>query len=74
MANRKPTRTPSRVRILSNPIEDAMAIDPQQPIPLYFQLKTLLLEEILSGHYSVPTIGCRRSMSCASATSSAELR
>ena len=28
-----------------------MAIDPQQPIPLYFQLKTLLLEEILSGHY-----------------------
>ena len=36
---------------LLNPIEDAMAIDPQQPIPLYFQLKTLLLEEILSGHY-----------------------
>jgi multiple sugar transport system substrate-binding protein len=35
-----------------NPIEDAMAIDPQQPIPLYFQLKTLLLEEILSGHYA----------------------
>lgn len=31
-----------------------MAIDPQQPIPLYFQLKTLLLEEILSGHYSGP--------------------
>ena len=29
-----------------------MAIDPQQPIPLYFQLKTLLLEEILSGHYA----------------------
>ncbi len=28
-----------------------MAIDPKQPIPLYFQLKTLLLEEILSGHY-----------------------
>ena len=28
-----------------------MAIDPRQPIPLYFQLKTLLLEEILSGHY-----------------------
>ena len=27
-----------------------MAIDPR-PIPLYFQLKTLLLEEILSGHY-----------------------
>ena len=31
-----------------------MAIDPQQPIPLYFQLKTLLLEEILSGHYAPP--------------------
>ena len=29
-----------------------MAIDPKQPIPLYFQLKTLLLEEILSGHYA----------------------
>jgi multiple sugar transport system substrate-binding protein len=28
-----------------------MSIDPRQPIPLYFQLKTLLLEEILSGHY-----------------------
>jgi ABC-type glycerol-3-phosphate transport system substrate-binding protein/DNA-binding transcriptional regulator YhcF (GntR family) len=28
-----------------------MAIDPQQPIPLYFQLKTLLLEEILGGRY-----------------------
>jgi multiple sugar transport system substrate-binding protein len=27
------------------------AIDPGQPIPLYFQLKTLLLEEILSGRY-----------------------
>jgi multiple sugar transport system substrate-binding protein len=26
-------------------------IDPDQPIPLYFQLKTLLLEEILSGRY-----------------------
>jgi ABC-type glycerol-3-phosphate transport system substrate-binding protein/DNA-binding transcriptional regulator YhcF (GntR family) len=34
-----------------DPIEDAMAIDPKQPIPLYFQLKTLLLEEILSGLY-----------------------
>jgi multiple sugar transport system substrate-binding protein len=34
------------------PIEDAMAIDPKQPIPLYFQLKTLLLEEILSGLYA----------------------
>lgn len=29
-----------------------MAIDPKQPIPLYFQLKTLLLEEILGGHYA----------------------
>jgi multiple sugar transport system substrate-binding protein len=29
----------------------AMALDPAQPIPLYFQLKTLLLEEILAGAY-----------------------
>jgi multiple sugar transport system substrate-binding protein len=28
-----------------------MSIDPRQPIPLYFQLKTLLLEEILAGRY-----------------------
>lgn len=28
------------------------AIDPTQPIPIYFQLKTLLLEEILGGRYS----------------------
>jgi multiple sugar transport system substrate-binding protein len=28
-----------------------MEIDPQLPIPLYFQLKTLLLEEILRGRY-----------------------
>jgi len=28
-----------------------VAIDPDQPIPLYVQLKTLLLEEILGGHY-----------------------
>jgi ABC-type glycerol-3-phosphate transport system substrate-binding protein/DNA-binding transcriptional regulator YhcF (GntR family) len=28
-----------------------MSIDPAQPIPLYYQLKTLLLEEILSGRY-----------------------
>jgi len=28
-----------------------MSIDPSQPIPLYYQLKTLLLEEILSGRY-----------------------
>jgi multiple sugar transport system substrate-binding protein len=28
-----------------------MSIDSGQPIPLYFQLKTLLLEEILSGRY-----------------------
>lgn len=28
-----------------------MSIDPTQPIPLYFQLRTLLLEEILSGRY-----------------------
>ena len=28
-----------------------MAIDPNQPIPIYFQLKTVLLEEILEGVY-----------------------
>jgi ABC-type glycerol-3-phosphate transport system substrate-binding protein/DNA-binding transcriptional regulator YhcF (GntR family) len=28
-----------------------MSIDPAQPIPIYFQLKTLLLEEILGGRY-----------------------
>ncbi|MGH8875634.1 MAG: extracellular solute-binding protein, partial [Acidimicrobiia bacterium] len=28
-----------------------MPIDPHAPIPLYFQLKTLLLEEILEGRY-----------------------
>ena len=33
------------------PDEMAMAIDPAQPIPLYVQLKTLLLEEILGGDY-----------------------
>ncbi len=29
----------------------SLAIDPDQPIPLYFQLKTLLLEEILEGRF-----------------------
>jgi ABC-type glycerol-3-phosphate transport system substrate-binding protein/DNA-binding transcriptional regulator YhcF (GntR family) len=43
----------TRVR-LPDPIEEAMEIDPELPIPLYFQLKTLLLEEILSGRYSGP--------------------
>jgi multiple sugar transport system substrate-binding protein len=28
-----------------------MSIDPKQPIPIYYQLKTLLLEEILGGRY-----------------------
>jgi multiple sugar transport system substrate-binding protein len=28
-----------------------VAIDPRQPIPIYFQLKTFLLEEILEGRY-----------------------
>jgi ABC-type glycerol-3-phosphate transport system substrate-binding protein len=28
-----------------------MSIDPAQPIPVYFQLKTLLLQEILGGRY-----------------------
>jgi ABC-type glycerol-3-phosphate transport system substrate-binding protein/DNA-binding transcriptional regulator YhcF (GntR family) len=31
----------------------ATLIDPAQPTPIYFQLKTLLLEEILSGRYGV---------------------
>jgi len=35
----------------AEPIQEAMEIDPQLPIPLYFQLKTLLLEEILSDRY-----------------------
>ena len=30
----------------------AMSIDPKQPIPLYYQLKTLLVEEILDGRYA----------------------
>jgi ABC-type glycerol-3-phosphate transport system substrate-binding protein/DNA-binding transcriptional regulator YhcF (GntR family) len=29
-----------------------MSIDPKQPIPLYYQLKTLLLQEILGGRYA----------------------
>ena len=41
--------SPSRVR--RDPPEVTMAIDPTQPIPLYFQLKTVLLEEILGGAY-----------------------
>jgi multiple sugar transport system substrate-binding protein len=32
-----------------------MSIDPTQPIPLYFQLKTLLLEEIIEGRYDPDT-------------------
>ena len=55
--------------------KDAMAIDPKQPIPLYFQLKTLLLEGILSGQYGVPPrTGYRPSTSCARATSSVARR
>ena len=43
---------PSVIRVaIADPVEDAMEIDSQLPIPLYFQLKTLLLEEILSGRY-----------------------
>ena len=41
-----------------------MSIDPAQPIPIYFQLKTLLLEEILSGRYGPRTV-CRPSTSSA---------
>jgi DNA-binding transcriptional regulator YhcF (GntR family) len=29
-----------------------MSIDPKQPVPLYYQLKTLLVEEILDGRYA----------------------
>jgi DNA-binding GntR family transcriptional regulator len=29
----------------------AATIDPDQPLPIYVQLKTLLLEEILGGRY-----------------------
>ena len=43
---------PRVIRVaIAYPVEDAMEIDSQLPIPLYFQLKTLLLEEILSGRY-----------------------
>ena len=31
----------------------AVRIDPAQPIPLYFQVKTLLLEQILTGRYEL---------------------
>ena len=30
-----------------------MGVDPTQPIPIYYQLKTLLVEEILEGRYGV---------------------
>ena len=30
-----------------------MAIDTKLPIPVYFQLKTLLLEQILDGRYGL---------------------
>ena len=43
----------SRVRFFMAS-EEQMEIDPRQPIPLYFQLKTLLREEILSGRYVGP--------------------
>ena len=32
-------------------MSDGRQLDPNQPIPLYFQLKALLLEDILSGRY-----------------------
>jgi len=35
--------------------QDDVDIDPDLPIPLYFQLKTVLLEEILSGSYTGAT-------------------
>ena len=50
-----------------------MSIDPKQPIPLYYQLKTLLVEEILDGRYA-PAGGSRQSTSSASAIESVERR
>jgi hypothetical protein len=44
-----------------------MAIDPKLPIPVYFQLKTLLLGEILDGRYG-PDGRSLPSTSCASGT------
>src|SRR5215211_2558708 len=42
---------PTRRRAVRLGQGTAMAIDPKLPIPVYFQLKTLLLEEILDGRY-----------------------
>jgi hypothetical protein len=50
-----------------------MAIDPKLPIPVYFQLKTLLLEEILDAATG-RTGGFPPSTSCASGTGSAGRR
>ena len=44
-----------------------MAIDPKQPIPLYFQLKTVLLEEILQAP-TAATVSFQPSTSSATAT------
>ena len=45
-----------------------MAIDPKLPIPVYFQLKTLLLEEILATGWMAVS---PPSTSCANGTGSA---
>ena len=50
-----------------------MAIDPNLPIPVYFQRKTLLLEEILEGRTG-RTGGSPPSTSSASGTGSAGRR
>ncbi|MQA76282.1 MAG: extracellular solute-binding protein [Solirubrobacterales bacterium] len=42
--------TPDSERAPGGDVE-APAIDPRRPIPLYFQLKTYLLQQILSGRY-----------------------
>jgi hypothetical protein len=47
----------------------AAAIDPDQPLPIYVQLKTLLLEEILGGRYG-SRASCPQSTSSACSTAS----
>jgi multiple sugar transport system substrate-binding protein len=41
---------PDRRRV-GDGVPEQRRLDPDQPIPIYFQLKTLLLEDILSGRY-----------------------
>ena len=55
-------------------LQDKMAVDPQQPIPLYFQLKTLLLEEILGGQYGPRRPPADRARALCAASGSAARR